>query len=251
LRTHRVHIQQDLQPGLEIVLEGAAAHYLGRVLRVAAGQGVILFNGDGQEYMAEVRRADRRALVVAIEGKRPGLAEPPCKLIVAQALSRGERLDFTLQKCTELGASSFQLLIAERSELKLRDDKLSRRLEHWQSVVVSACEQCGRSRVPPVLAPLSVAQWLERATSACRMVLDPVAPAPLASLRAPDDMELAVGPEGGFSDGELKLMEQQGVRRFNLGPRILRTETAGPAAVAVLQCLHGDLGPGGYEAGAD
>jgi len=242
LRIHRVYTDQSLQPGPQVALEDAPAHYLGRVLRVSAGQNVILFNGDGQDYSAEVLRTDRREVVLRVTGQRPGLAEPAHGIVVVQALSRGERLDFTLQKCTELGAAGFQLLAAERAELKLRSDKLDRRMDHWRSVVVSACEQSGRARVPSVLAPLTVAEWLQQGAAAQRLVLDPAASVPLAGVSLPAEVELAVGPEGGFSEGELALMEAQGVQRVCLGPRILRTETAGPAAVAVLQCLQGDLG---------
>jgi 16S rRNA (uracil1498-N3)-methyltransferase len=230
---------------LEAALEDGPAHYLGRVLRVSVGQDVVLFNGDGSDYAAEVLRINRRQVVLAVTAQLPGLAEPPHGIVVVQALSRGERLDFTLQKCTELGATGFQLLTAERAELKLRSDKLDRRLDHWRSVVVSACEQCGRARVPPVLAPLTVAEWLRQTTVARRLALDPNSSAPLARVNLPAELELAVGPEGGFSASELALMEAHGVQRVGLGPRTLRTETAGPAAVAILQCLQGDLGAQG------
>jgi 16S rRNA (uracil1498-N3)-methyltransferase len=242
LRIHRVHTLQDLQPGLEVALHDATAHYLGRVLRVSVGQPVILFNGDGHDYAAEVLRANQREVLLTVTGQVPGLSEPPHGILVVQALSRGERLYLTLQKCTELGATGFQLLTAERAEIKLRSDKLERRLDHWRSVVVSACEQCGRARVPPVLAPLTVAQWLQQNSAAHRLVLDPAAATPLARVQLPAELELAVGPEGGFSTSELAFMEAQGVQRVSLGPRTLRTETAGPAAVAILQCLQGDLG---------
>mgnify|MGYP001824031546 CR=1 FL=1 len=242
MRKHRVHTQQDLQPGLEVVLEDAPAHYLGRVLRVSVGQDVALFNGDGHDYAATVVQANRRQVVLAVNAQSPGLAEPPHGIVVVQALSRGERLDFTLQKCTELGATGFQLLAAERVELKLHRDRLDRRLEHWRGVVVSACEQCGRARVPPVLAPITVADWLRQTTPARRLVLDPGGSTSLARVRLPAELEMAVGPEGGFSSSELSLMKEHGVQGVSLGPRTLRTETAGPAAVAILQCLQGDLG---------
>jgi 16S rRNA (uracil1498-N3)-methyltransferase len=241
LRTHRVHTRQALEPGLDLVLEGGPAHYLSRVLRVAQGQSIVLFNGDGHEYAAEVRSAGRRELVIAVLSRLPGLAEPALQITVVQALSRGERMDQTLQKCTELGAAAFQTLLAERSEVHLAGDKLERRLEHWQGVVISACEQCGRARVPPVRAPLSVPEWLDQPTRASRFVLDPGAPTGLARAELTGTVELAVGPEGGFSAGELAKMDGYGVRGVNLGPRILRTETAAPAAVAILQCLNGDL----------
>jgi len=242
LRIHRVYTGQTLEPDLEVVLEQGAAHYLGRVLRVSLGQPIVLFNGDGYDYAAEVIRAGRRELALVVNSRLPGLAEPALGITVVQALSRGERMDHTLQKCTELGATAFQLLIGERSEVRLRDEKLERRMEHWQGVVVSACEQCGRSRVPPVRPPLTLSGWLERQGRGIRLVLDPEAPQPLAAVELPQVIELAVGPEGGFSKAEGEQMKAMGVAPVRLGPRILRTETAAPAAVAILQCLGGDLG---------
>jgi len=240
---YRVFTQQPLEPGRELLLEKGAAHHLARVLRVAAGQKVVLFNGDGQDYSAEVRRIDRTHVVLGITGRMPGLAEPPIEIIVVQALSRGERMELTLQKCTELGAAAFQPVVGERSGLRLKGDKLTRRVKHWQKIVISACEQCGRSRIPRVMEPLGLEEWLAQPAGASRLALVPDAPAPLAAVQLRSVVELAVGPEGGFSPRETALMERSGVQAVGLGPRTLRTETAAPAAVAILQCLRGDLGP--------
>lgn len=243
MRIHRIHTRQALQPGQAVTLEESVAHYLGRVLRVVEGQTVVLFNGDGYEYTAAVGHAGRRQLVLLVSDRLPGLAESTLELVVVQALSRGERMDQTLQKCTELGAAAFQLLVSERSGLKLAGEKLDRRLEHWRGVIISACEQCGRARVPPLRAPLTLPDWLERELDGCRVVLDPNAATPLAGARLAKRVELAVGPEGGFDEREVALMHARGVQAVSLGPRVLRTETAAPAAVAILQCLRGDLGP--------
>jgi 16S rRNA (uracil1498-N3)-methyltransferase len=242
LRIHRVHTPLALEPGSEVVLEESTAHYLGRVLRVSVGQPIVLFNGDGYDYAAEVIRAGRRALALAVNSRLPGLPEPALGITVVQALSRGERMDQTLQKCTELGAAAFQPLFSDRSELRLQGEKLERRLEHWQGVVISACGQCGRSRIPPVRPPLTLSGWLEQENAGVRLVLAPEAPRPLAGLELPHRVELAVGPEGGFSAAETEQLRAGGVESVRLGPRILRTETAAPAAVAILQCLGGDLG---------
>jgi 16S rRNA (uracil1498-N3)-methyltransferase len=242
LRIRRLHIHQALEPGLEVALEETAAHYLARVLRVGAGQAVVLFNGDGFDYAGEVLHVGRRETTVAVSARLPGLAESALKISVVQAVSRGERMDHTLQKCTELGAAEFQPLFSERSEVRLEGAKLQRRLDHWRGVVISACEQSGRARIPPVHAPLSVQGWLDRAARGSRLVLDPEAESPLAAADPLESVELAVGPEGGFSEPELVLMGRQQVQAVSLGPRTLRTETAAPAAVAVLQCLKGDLG---------
>lgn len=242
MRIHRVHTYQALEPGLDVALQESGAHYLGRVLRVGVGQPVVLFNGDGHDYAAEVRRVTRREIALAVSSRLPGLAESALRITVVQALSRGERMDHTLQKCTELGAAAFQPLVSERSGVRLEGEKLERRLEHWQAVVISACEQCGRARVPPVRPPLTLLGWLNQSDGGSRLVLDPNAALPLAGADPAEAVELAVGPEGGFSEAEFALMDGAGVAGVSLGPRILRTETAAPSAVAILQCLHGDLG---------
>lgn len=245
MRVHRIHTAQTLQPGDEIVLEERSSHYLGRVLRLAPGEAVVLFNGDGHDYAAEIMGAARRGMTLRVDSRLPGLPEPPLDIIVAQAVSRGERMDQTLQKCTELGVAAFQLLDSERVEVRLGDDKLDKRMAHWRGVIVSACEQCGRSRVPGLSPPVALDPWLATATDAERLVLDPGADrspgrwaADLETVRA---VQIVVGPEGGFSEGELERMRAAGLQSVSLGPRVLRTETAAPAAVAVLQALFGDL----------
>lgn len=243
MRIHRIHVPQPLEPERELRLTGDRAHYLGRVLRVAPGQSLVLFNGDGHEYAAEVVGGGRGELAVAVRSRLPGLPESPLALTVVQAVSRGERMDLTLQKCTELGVSGFRLLLTERVEVRLGGDRLAKRMQHWDSVVVSACEQSGRCRVPEVGEPRPLDDWLavDPPAGVQRLVLAPGADLRLADVPPAPGYELAVGPEGGFSDAELLRMEARGVRPVSIGPRILRTETAAPAAVAVLQAVHGDL----------
>ena len=245
VRVHRVYTPQALEPGREIELEEQTSHYLGRVLRVVAGQEIVLFNGDGHDFAAAVLRPARAGMTLRVTGQLPGIAEPLLPITVAQALTRGERLDQTLQKCTELGAAAFQLLDTERVELRLRGDRLDKRMAHWRGVIVSACEQCGRSRVPELAPPAPLDRWLATDSDAARLVLDPEADRSLA--RWADDVgtaravEIVVGPEGGFSEAEMARMRAAGAEGVSLGPRILRTETAAPAAVAVLQAVLGDL----------
>lgn len=245
MRVHRIHTAQTLQPGAEIVLEERSSHYLGRVLRLAPGQAVVLFNGDGHDYAAEIIGAARRGMALRVDSRLPGLPEPPLEITVAQAVSRGERMDQTLQKCTELGAAAFQLLDAERVEVRLGDDKLDKRMAHWRGVIVSACEQCGRSRLPGLSPPVALGPWLATATGAARLALDPGSDRSLgrwaADLETVRAVQIVVGPEGGFSERERERMRVAGLQGVSLGPRVLRTETAAPAAVAVLQALLGDL----------
>jgi len=245
VRVHRVYTPQALEPDREIRLDEHASHYLGRVLRVAAGQRLVLFNGDGHEYAAEVLRPARAGMTLRVDSRLPGLPESPLSIFVVQAVSRGERMAETLQKCTELGAAGFQLLDTERVEVRLHGDKLDKRMTHWRGVIVSACEQCGRSRVPELLPPVALDEWLQACTDAVRLVLDAGAERSLALWAAgphtAPTVQLAIGPEGGFSDAELTRVRAAGLQAVSLGPRILRTETAAPAAVSVLQALSGDL----------
>ncbi len=241
MRIHRVYTNQELQPGREVSIRDRSAHYLTRVLRISAGQPVCLFNGDGHDYAAEIVRPGKTRVIVAVNSRLPAALESNLRITVVQAVSRGERMDQTLQKCTELGVREFQPLFSERVEVRLRAEKLEKRMQHWQAVVVSACEQSGRAYVPRVLEPLEFGEWLGQPDPGFRIVLAPGASRPLAGMELPGQLEMAVGPEGGFSDVELELMAARKVQQVSLGPRVLRTETAAPAAVAVLQALAGDF----------
>lgn len=242
MRIHRVYTDQVLQPGREVSVRDRSAHYLTRVLRIAAGQPVCLFNGDGHDYAAEVLRPGKSRVDFTVNSRLPAARESKLHITVVQAISRGERMDQTLQKCTELGVQEFQPLFTERVEVKLRPEKRDKRMSHWQGVVVSACEQSGRAMVPRVLQPMNFGEWLYQPTPRFRLVLAPGAEQSLAGMEVPGQLELVVGPEGGFSEVEQELMTGQSAQRVSLGPRILRTETAAPAAVAVLQAVAGDFG---------
>lgn len=242
MRIHRVYTDQALEPGTQLTLDGPQAHYLGRVLRVAPGQVIVLFNGDGRDYACDVREAGRNSLALDVRSRLPAKPESPLHITVVQAVSRGERMDQTLQKCTELGAAAFQPVWSERVEVRLKGAKLEKRQQHWDGVVISACEQSGRAVVPTVKPALPLTDWLRAPSAGVRLVLAPGAERGLAAVSPGKPVELAVGPEGGFSDAEIDLLVAKGVQAVSLGPRILRTETAAPAAVAILQALGGDLG---------
>jgi 16S rRNA (uracil1498-N3)-methyltransferase len=250
VRLHRLHTEARLDPGEEIKLEKSQAHYLGRVLRALPGQAVVLFNGDGHDYAGEITVLSKQGVTVAVTSRLPATREPALEITVVQAISRGERMDQTLQKCTELGAARFQPLFSERVEVRLKPDRLGKRLEHWRAVVISACEQSGRAVVPEVLGPLDIDDWLDRNRGGTRIVLDPAAHQSLTALEIGNPLELVLGPEGGFSDAERALLRSHGVAPAALGPRLLRTETAGPAALAVVQSMAGDFsqaGPSGLD----
>ena len=209
------------------------------VLRVAERFGA--FNGDGHDYSAEITAIrSQRVLVRIMDSSLPG-NESPLKITLVQAISRGERMDYCVQKATELGVAEIQLIYSARVEVRLNEKRLQQRLAHWQSVVISACEQSGRAVVPEVLQPRGIEEWLARDYTGRRFVLDPAAENSISKVDIRGHLELAVGPEGGFSDAEIDLMNSNGVLGVSLGPRVLRTETAAPAAVAILQALAGDM----------
>ena len=241
MRIHRIYTDQALEPDTEVTVGGKPAHYLSRVLRVSPGQSLVLFNGDGHDYAAEINSPGKNELRIQVLSRLPSGRESPLKITIAQAISRGERMDLTLQKCTELGVTGFQPLNTERVEVRIRPEKLQKRMEHWRQIVISACEQSGRSVIPVVSEPENLSQWLEREASAQRLVLAPGADTSLAGLTINGAVEVLIGPEGGLSETELALVERSGVQPVSFGPRILRTETAGAAAAAVLQALFGDL----------
>lgn len=241
----RLYLPVPLRPGQRLSLPDAQRHHLVTVLRVRAGQQVVLFDGEtDQEAIATLQQADRRRAELTVERLVAVRRESPLAVTVAQAVSSGERMDFTLQKGVELGAAAFQPLYSERSQRPLRGERLARRLRHWQGVIVHACEQSGRTRLPRLLSPRPLAEFLAEPGDDLRLLLDPTASQPLTALRPTpaQAITLIVGAEGGFSAAELALAERHGVSRRRLGPRILRTETAGLVALGWLQASGGDLG---------
>ena len=242
-RMHRIYTDQPLRAGQVVTLTGDAAHYLSRVLRVGLGQDVVLFNGDGADYAAKVSRLDRAALILQLQSSMQACTESPLRITLVQAISRGERMDLTLQKATELGVAALQPVFTARTEVRLTEEKLDRRLQHWRKVLISACEQCGRARIPALESPVDLLAWAQQPSQALRIMLEPGAPGSLSRLPLRSDVELLVGPEGGFDDRETEFLGRHGLSAVSLGPRILRTETAGPAAIAIMQALAGDLAP--------
>jgi len=239
-RRHRIFTDQSLRPGNRVMLQGEQAHYLTRVLRVSRGQFIVVFNGDGSDYMAEVSHTGRAAVELLLHSREPACAESPLCITLVQAISRGERMDWSLQKATELGVSALQPVFTERTEVRIPADKLENRMRHWRQVTVSACEQSGRACLPELLTPMDVLEWAQQESAATRIMLLPGAP-PLAGVNPGLATEILIGPEGGLADHEVTFMRRRDIVAASLGPRILRTETAGPAAIAVLQAIAGDM----------
>ncbi|HZX77156.1 16S rRNA (uracil(1498)-N(3))-methyltransferase [Lysobacter sp.] len=244
MRLTRVHVDQPLSAGTELVLPESAAAHLVRVLRLGVGDACVLFNGDGHDYAARIVAAGKRELRVAIDSATRVERESPLSLVLLQGVARGEKMDLILQKATELGASAFHPLWSQRSEVKLDESRAEKRLAHWRSVVASACEQSGRAVVPEVAAPLSLAAVLGALPAGgTRLILDPEGEFAFGTLQleAQQSAYLAIGPEGGWSPQDREQLRASGFRGLRLGPRILRTETAGLAAIAALQARFGDF----------
>ncbi|MHC1481412.1 16S rRNA (uracil(1498)-N(3))-methyltransferase [Frateuria aurantia] len=244
MRTIRIHIDAPLHEHSPTELQGQAAEHLSRVLRLGPGAAVVLFNGDGFDYHATIASLERRSVQLAVADRSHPGNESPLPLILAQGIARGEKMDLIIQKACELGLTEIAPLHTERSEVKLDDKRAARRLEHWQAVAVSAAEQCGRAVVPKVHPAQPLRLWLAGLAPAgpLRLSLSPGGAPGLHQLTMPDaGAILVVGPEGGLGERDLEALDGHGFQRLLLGPRILRTETAGLAAAAALQTLYGDF----------
>ncbi|QQQ02564.1 16S rRNA (uracil(1498)-N(3))-methyltransferase [Lysobacter enzymogenes] len=244
MRLTRVHVETDLAPGREVALPEGPATHLARVLRHEVGDACVLFNGDGRDYHGRISAIGKREVRVAIDSAHEIARESPLRLVLLQGVARGEKMDLILQKATELGASAFHPLWSQRSEVKLDAARADKRLAHWRSVVASACEQSGRAAVPEVAAPLALAAALTAlAPGGLRLILDPDGELAFSTLQVDTTAPvlLAIGPEGGWSPLDREQLRAAGFQGLRLGPRILRTETAGLAAIAALQARFGDL----------
>ncbi|WBG64146.1 16S rRNA (uracil(1498)-N(3))-methyltransferase [Pseudomonas citronellolis] len=239
MRLSRFFIDAPLSLGQHELPE-AQAHYIGRVLRHAAGDAVQLFDGSGQEFLGELVEVGKKNVRVELRESFAGLAESPLRLHLGQGLSRGERMDWAIQKATELGAARITPIVSERCEVRLKDERADKRTAHWRQVAISACEQCGRSVLPQIDAPVSLAEWLQATEADLKLVLHPVAE-PLASHARPGSLAFLIGPEGGLSDAEVEQARAAGFHAARLGPRVLRTETAPVVALSMAQQLWGDF----------
>lgn len=235
----RFFTRQVLAQGAEIELEAEPARHIARTLRMQPGDSLVLFDGNGAEYPGELVTADKRRVTIRC-GKAIAIdRESPLAVELGIAISRGDRLDWVVQKATELGVARIAPLLTTRG-LNLPADRRKKKHGHWQRIAESACEQCGRNRVPDIAAPQPLTHWLDATDASLRLVLDPrAAPGELPAKAS--DIALLCGPEGGLEDQEIRRAQAAGFDTLQLGPRILRTETAPLAALAALQARWGDL----------
>ena len=243
MRLTRVYVNAPLTPGEKVAIEGGAANHITRVLRLRVADTVTLFNGTNQEYDASIEAFHKDSVVVSIREERSRDRESPLKLTLAQGISRGERMDWILQKATELGASRIVPVFTERSVVRLDAKQAEKKLQHWRGITISACEQCGRNRLPELDSPLELHEFLSQpAAQQTRLLLSPTATTRVADIEAPSaDVVILIGPEGGLTDLEEELALRAGFRPVRMGPRILRTETAAIAALTIIQHRFGDL----------
>ncbi len=242
MRLNRVHVDVAVGGRAHVDLDGSAATHVARVLRLRAGDPLILFDDGGGEYAATVTALGRNTVRVAVGEHRPLNRESPLQVTLAQGISRGERMDVVVQKATELGVRRIVPVLTERTVVRLDAAQAANRLRHWRAIAVAACEQSGRNQVPEITAPMDLQEFLvSDLPEGLRLLLNPDGGLKARNLPASDAATLLIGPEGGLSDGERTAASAARFRGLSLGPRILRTETAALAALAIIQQQLGDL----------
>lgn len=241
MRTYRIFVDSTLCAGDELALSERAANHLVKVLRHRTGDRVTLFDGSGMEASAEIIAAHRRhGCRVRVVETREMSRESGLAIELIQGMSRGEKMDLVIQKAVELGVAAVRPVVTQRSEVR-PEAGAQRRMARWREIMIGACEQSGRTRLPTIYPPVALPELDTGAST--RLALDPQARTGLAECpHSGDSIAIAVGPEGGFGEEDLELLEANGFRRVRFGPRVLRTETAGIAAVTALQVLYGDMG---------
>ncbi len=241
MRLSRLFIDQELVPDSQLNLAGQQAHYLSKVLRLKANTELIVFNGRGSEFSARLLQVGKQQVSLTVGPELSVATESPLRTLLGLGLSRGERMDYAVQKSTELGVTLIAPLFTEYSEVKLQGERLQKKLQHWQQISISACEQSGRTRLPILLEPQPLAQWCQSQNSPLKLIFNPQETRAAALPENTNEVALLLGPEGGFSPSELSLAESAGFQPVQLGTRILRTETAPIAALSALQLKWGDF----------
>jgi 16S rRNA (uracil1498-N3)-methyltransferase len=254
MRLTRIYTPGPLVSGKEIALAPSAANHVARVLRLKADDSIAVFDGNGREFRATIANIKSSRVVVRVTDSISTAIESPLSITLVQGISRGERMDWVVQKAVELGVHTIVPVITTRSVVKLDRGQAAKKREHWHNIAVSACEQCGRNRLPEIAMPIALPKFLDAPqgnggnedTPHFRLVLNPTASQSLITIDTGNaecpHFELLIGPEGGLDDNEIATANQAGFVSVKLGPRILRTETAAIATLAVLQAKWGDLG---------
>ena len=243
MRIPRIYTEQVLASDSRLELEPGPSAHIARAMRMRAGDSLTLFDGRSGEYAARINTVGKKTVLVDIGTHRDREAESPLAIHLGIAISRGDRMDWLIQKATELGVKSLSPLLSERTEVKLKGERADKKRHHWQQITIAACEQCGRNRLPQIAPLQSLPQWLATTRADYKYVLHHRALAEATQQQPPDGIALLIGPEGGLSETEIERAEHCGYQSLSLGPRVLRTETAPLAAVAILQARWGDMSP--------
>jgi 16S rRNA (uracil1498-N3)-methyltransferase len=243
VRLTRVYVEAALTGGTRGLVSGNAANHIARVLRLGVGDALTLFDGRGGEYASRIEGLRKDAVEVAVGEHVAIERESPLALTLAQGVSRGERMDWVMQKATELGVQRIVPLITKRSVVRLDPGQAQKKLQHWRGIIIASCEQCGRNRLPQLAAPRDLQEFLgsEATTGAMRLLLSPIGSLRIGAIKLVQKFTVLIGPEGGLAPEEAQAAIAQGFVGVQLGPRVLRTETAAIAALAALQQALGDL----------
>lgn len=241
MRIPRIYTTSSLTGKEPIIISGQSAIHIIKVLRLRRGDKVYLFNGSGLECRALINTVEHHTVEFSILDCKEYDRESPLSIHLVQSISKGERMDWILQKGTELGASCFTPVYSKRSVTKLDSRRLQSRMERWNNIIIHACEQSGRNILPDIRPPVSLEAAIESVCSENRFFLTPEGGSRFNEVKSCSEMALFIGPEGGFDDSELQIMQNSGVIGICMGPRTLRTETAALAAITAIGTLHGDL----------
>ena len=243
MRIPRIYLPESLTQGSQLELTDSAARHVVRVLRLKPEDMLTVFDGNNHQADARISRIVDNHVTIRVGDVVSCSLKSPLSITLAQGISRGERRDMTIQKSVELGVSHIQPLFTERCMVHLSGKRLEKRMQHWQGVVISACEQCGRNDLPVLSPPVKFGNFIENFADELGLLLSPYAGDTLQSLQLnPHSVTLLIGPEGGLSENEHLLAQEKGFRSIKMGPRVLRTETAALASITTMQVLWGDLG---------
>ncbi|MFT4824105.1 MAG: 16S rRNA (uracil1498-N3)-methyltransferase [Halioglobus sp.] len=241
MRIPRIYTGQNLQANTTVELEPGPSAHIAKALRMRVGDSVVLFNGEGGQYTASIVALEKKLVQVCTKEHDTQELESPLRVSLGIAISRGDRMDWIIQKATELGVACIVPLMTDRTEVKLKGDRAEKKQAHWRQIMISACEQCGRNRLPELNSLIAVNDWLPTVDAQRKFVLHQHATVAKTLEQRPESVAILVGPEGGLSDREIAYAGDQSFEVLTLGQRVLRTETAPLAALAILQSRWGDM----------
>lgn len=242
MRVPRIFHPDTLWVDQEVALHSDASNHLANVLRLKPGHPIVLFNGDNNEYSAQLIDVSKRQVIALVEAKLAISSESPLSIHLGQGISRGDKMEFVIQKAVELGVTEITPILSERCGVKLNQQRWQKKHQQWLKIASGACEQCGRNSLPVINQPTPLTDWISQSTQQLRITLHPKAESSFKHIKVPaHGVKLLIGPEGGLTETEVYATEQSGFQSVKLGPRVLRTETAALASITALQAIFGDL----------